>query len=60
MIGKLLSGTRLAAVLPVVAQMAGGGAALAGTYLLVGTAWTLLSGGLTLVALGALREAKVI
>jgi hypothetical protein len=41
---------------PLVAQLGGGAAALAGVYLAWGTAIALIVGGVAAVALGALRE----
>ncbi|MFI6759373.1 hypothetical protein ACIBF5_09555 [Micromonospora sp. NPDC050417] len=38
------------------AQFAGGGAALAGLYVLTGSGWTLLVGGVALGAVGTLAE----
>lgn len=45
---------------PVAAQIGGGGAALGGVWMYLGTAATLLIGGVLVAAVGALREAKVI
>lgn len=46
--------------MPLVAQIGGGVSTLAGTYMLAGTALTLIIGGVAAVVLGTLREAGVI
>lgn len=51
---------KLAGHVPVFAQVTGGGTALAGVFLLFGLGVTLIVGGVVLLALGTLREAKVI
>lgn len=45
---------------PATVQVAGGGIAMAGVFVLFGLGWALLSAGFGMVLLGALREAKVI
>jgi len=62
-LGKVLEYFRRAAVRgrarsAVAAQLAGTGAALGGLSMLVGLAWTLLVGGLALLAVGTLAEWK--
>jgi drug/metabolite transporter (DMT)-like permease len=56
---RRVRGLRLSAVpsMPLLAQVAGGVAALAGVCLLWGLAITLITGGVTTVVLGALKEA---
>lgn len=47
---------RLVAVMPTVAQLAGGAAATVGLYLLAGLGWALLAGGAVVAAVGTLAE----
>jgi hypothetical protein len=57
-LGRAVAATRKGVRLayPVAAQWVGFGTAIGGVFLLIGLAWTLVIGGLSLFALGVLAE----